>query len=225
MKCEAILLAGGKGLRLGGAIPKQYLLLGEETIAMRSFRALENSPLVSAIIVVAEAQYHGLFSSTLKPVAYALPGVRRQDSMSNGLHNVSDSCTHALVHDAARPFVTNEYIEDVIREGFRVGAATLAVLMKATIKQADASGLVEKTLDRSRLYEIQTPQVVRVDWLKAGLQLAEKQSLTVTDDVGLAELLQHPVQLVPGSSDNFKITTPVDLRLAYALLEVKSGTI
>lgn len=225
MQCEAILLAGGKGLRLGGAIPKQYLLLGEETIAMRSFRALEKSSEVAAIVVVAEPQYHGLFTSSLKPVAYALPGLRRQDSMKNGLDKVSKHCTHALVHDAARPFVSHEHIAEVVREGFRMGAATLAVLMKATIKQANASGLVEKTLDRSCLYEIQTPQVVRVDWLKSGLEMAEKQSLTITDDVGLAELQRHPVQLVPGSSDNFKITTPEDLRLAYALLEVKSGTL
>lgn len=225
MKCEAILLAGGKGLRLGGAIPKQYLLLGEETIAMHGFRALESCPDIDAIVVVAEEPYHSLFTSSKKPILYALPGVRRQDSMKHGLNQLSSGCTHALVHDAARPFLTQDMIQNVIREGFVIGAATLAVLMKATIKQADSSGIVQKTLDRSCLYEIQTPQVVRVDWLKSGLEIAEKQSLTVTDDVGLAELQGYPVKLVPGSSDNFKITTPEDLRLAFALLEVKSGAL
>jgi 2-C-methyl-D-erythritol 4-phosphate cytidylyltransferase len=225
MKCEAILLAGGKGLRLGGAIPKQYLMLGQETIAMHSFRALENCPEIDAIVVVAEEPYHSLFTSSKKTISYALPGIRRQDSMKNGLNQVSAACTHALIHDAARPFLTPDLIKSVIVEGFHVGAATLAVLMKATIKQADSSGIVQKTLDRSCLYEIQTPQVVRVDWLKSGLEIAEKQSLTITDDVGLAELQGFPVKLVAGSSDNFKITTPEDLRLAYALLEVKSGAL
>lgn len=223
--CECVLLAGGKGLRLGGVIPKQYLMLGDETIAMRSFRVLEQSPSIDAITVVAEEPYHSLFTSSKKPVSYALPGLRRQDSLKHGLEKLKSTCTHVLVHDAARPFVTLEHIEEVIREGEEIGAATLAVPMKATVKKADRLKFVEKTLDRSCLYEIQTPQVVRLDWLKEGLKKAEKEELTVTDDAGLAELQGYPVKLVMGSSDNIKITTPEDLRLAYALLEVKSGAL
>jgi 2-C-methyl-D-erythritol 4-phosphate cytidylyltransferase len=225
MVCECVLLAGGKGLRLGGVIPKQYLMLGDETIAMRSFRVLEQSPSIAGIVVVAEEPYHSLFISSKKPISYALPGLRRQDSLKNGLKKLESSCTHVLVHDAARPFVTLEHIEEVIREGMQIGAATLAVPMKATVKQADSLRLVEKTLDRSCLYEIQTPQVVRLDWLNEGFKKAEKEQLTVTDDVGLAELQGYPVKLVMGSSDNFKITTPEDLRLALAMIEVKSAAL
>lgn len=223
MKCEAVLLAGGKGIRLGGAIPKQYLLLSGEMIALHSFRRLLQAPSIHKIVVVAEEPYHKFFASDLKEVVYALPGVRRQDSLYHGLEKISADCTHVLVHDAARPFITENLVEETIREGFRVGAATLGVSVKATIKQADGSRIVEKTLDRSSLYEIQTPQVVRLDWLKEGLKKAEAGLLTITDDVGLAELLNHPVQIVEGTSENFKITTPEDLRLAEALLEVRSA--
>lgn len=218
MKVEVILLSGGIGSRMGSLIPKQYLLLKDKPIAKISFDLFDACEAIASIIVVADQGYHPLFDSKKKKVSFALPGERRQDSLKNGMAQLAPDTDLVLIHDAARPFLSLKMIRQVIQSANEKGAATLALPMRYTVKEADAKKNVVKTLDRSKLYEIQTPQGLKRSVLEMGMKHAEKEGITVTDDVCLAEILSLPVQLVDGSPYNFKITTPEDLVIARAIL-------
>lgn len=215
MKLSAILLSGGVGSRMEAAIPKQYLPLGGKPLVLHSFERLRNCPLIDEVIVVCHQNYRRLFPDT----CFADPGNRRQDSLFQGLKQVHSQAEFILVHDAARPLLSEEDLLAVIQAGFEFGAATLALPAISTIKQADRNLMVTQTFDRSTLYTIQTPQVIRKDVLTLGFALAQENDLTVTDDVSLAELTGHPVKLVIGSPENIKITTPEDLALAESLFD------
>lgn len=210
MKVGLILLAGGKGTRMGLNIPKQYYNLSGRPVAEYSLEVFENVSLIEQIVIVADPEFHHLFPG----YEFAAPGERRQDSVWNGLQKIDPSIDYICIHDAARPFIAVELVENVLREGFQGGAAAAAVPLKFSVKQADINGKVERSLDRSTIWEMQTPQVVRKDLLAQGFKLAQDQNLTVTDDVALVELFDHPVQLVMGSYQNIKLTTKEDIQIA-----------
>ena len=203
---SAILLSGGVGSRMEASTPKQYLPLAGKRIALHAFERLISFPHIEEVIVVCHPAYRSLFPTC----PFAEPGERRQDSLFNGLQMVNTQATHILVHDAARPLLSEEDLTHVIEAGLEVGSAT--------IKQADSSMMVTKTHDRSTLFTIQTPQVIKKEILLDGFRVAQEKKLTVTDDVSLAELVGQPVKLMIGSSENIKITTPEDLILAESLL-------
>jgi len=215
----AILLAGGTGSRVGGPIPKQYLPLKGQPIVQYSFDLFLSLPEITEIIVVCKPQFQTFFEeSPLKPVRFALPGKERQDSVASGFAHVSPSCEYILIHDTARPLIQEEEVNKLIEEGLPVGAATLGVPITYTIKEVDDHGIVKQTLNRNQLFNIQTPQILRRDILSKGLHKARKRGLIFTDDVALAELLGHPVKIVFGSNDNFKITTYNDFEVAKQLV-------
>jgi 2-C-methyl-D-erythritol 4-phosphate cytidylyltransferase len=214
----AILLSGGLGSRMDKSIPKQYLLLGGKPIAFHSYQLLRNLPQVSEIIVVCKPKYETYFKGAI----FAPPGRRRQDSLFNAVQRASPKASHFLIHDAARPLLIEEDVKNVLQAGKKFGAATLATPVKATIKEADKDLFVVQTLERSHLYEIHTPQVLKKELLLQGFELLEKSSQTISDDVSLAELVGHPVKLVMGSYENIKITTPEDLVLAESILRERS---
>lgn len=208
-KLSVILLAGGKGTRMQSDVPKQFLKLQDQPLALFSFDILKKW---GDIVVVAPLEFRHLFG----PAKFALPGERRQDSVYNGLKETIHDLI--LIHDAARPFVKTDDIEKVIEDAKIYGAAALACPLKFTVKEADATGMVKKTCDRSHLWEIQTPQVIRRDILEKGFEMARLHDLTVTDDASLAELAGFPVKLTRGRSTNIKVTTPEDLIIGHALL-------
>lgn len=211
-----ILLAGGKGLRMGTALPKQFLTLHKKPIAHYSLEAFLSYPEIQEVVVVCDPAYRHFFSSY--PVKFALPGERRQDSVYHGFQMTSEHSHWLCIHDAARPFVEHKMIERLIGEGKKVGAATVGMPIKYTVKLAKEPLLVDYTLNREQVWEIQTPQFLRRDILHQGFQIAHERQLTVTDDVAFAELLAHPVKLVEGSHSNLKITTREDLIVAEQLL-------
>ncbi|HSW86687.1 MAG TPA: 2-C-methyl-D-erythritol 4-phosphate cytidylyltransferase [Rhabdochlamydiaceae bacterium] len=214
-----ILLAGGQGLRMNNPVPKQFLSLMNKPIALHSFELFASFPNVLEIIVVCDPIYRSLFPSLASPsILYASPGQRRQDSVFNGLNLVSDKAHLLCIHDSARPLLFRKDLENVISEAAVHGAAVLGVPVKPTIKQIDEEGFVIKTLERSSLWEVQTPQVMTPSLLKKGFQLAAHKDCVVTDDVSLVELAGHPVKIVQGSYQNLKITTSEDLALAEMLL-------
>jgi len=214
MNLSIILLSGGKGKRIGGDTPKQYLPLCGKPIAHYSFTTLIDANVADEIIVVCDPSYQSLFPGA----TFAQPGKERQDSVYNGLQKVSSNSDLVLIHDIARPILREEELHAVIKQAKIHGAATLAMPLKFTIKEADEDQMVVKTLDRSKLYEIQTPQVLKKDLLIEGFKKAHEENALVTDDVSLAELISHPVKLVMGSYDNIKITTPEDLTFAENIL-------
>lgn len=220
MKTAAILLAGGIGSRMQSTIPKQFLLLKEQPIALYSFQILKSHPAIFEIVVVCSPEFRSIFPlETL----FALPGERRQDSVYNGLKQVSKECSHICVHDAARPFINAAMVQSIIDEAALHGAACAAVPMKSTIKKSHAGQFVQQTLDRNSLWEIQTPQVVLKEVLEAGFNKAANEGLTVTDDVSLAEIQQKQVKLVHASYNNIKITTPDDMALAELIIGKQHG--
>lgn len=206
-KLSIILLAGGKGLRFGGTTPKQYLKLGDKPVVRHSFDKLAH---LGEMIVVAAKEWHPLFPS--EGVLFAEPGIRRQDSLYNGLQYASGDLI--LIHDGARPFFDLSDVEKLIETGEEVGAAALATPLKNTLKRSDENFRVKETLDRALLWEIHTPQVVKKDSLIRGCDKAIREGITVTDDVAVAELIGAQVKLVLAKEGNIKITTAEDLAWA-----------
>ena len=213
---SVILLAGGKGVRMGSPIPKQFLELGDKPIVCHSLEVFLEMEDVAEVIVVCASSYRHHFSSY--SVKFADPGPRRQDSVFNGLGQLHPSSHWVCIHDGARPMITREIVERLFHEGQLHGAACVGMPMIPTVKSRTEDHFVDQTIDRERLWEIQTPQFLSKKLLTDGFALALEKGLTLTDDVSLAELQNHPVKLVKGGHTNLKITTPEDLAHAKLLL-------
>lgn len=215
-----IFLAGGRGTRmkLEGGVPKQFLPLQGKPIALHSFETFLTYPHIAEIVVVCEPGFFSLFSA---PAGLSLkradPGELRQDSVFNALQFISNEAHLICVHDSARPLLCYEDLVQVIQAADQHGAAALAAPVKNTIKESDTEGFVARTLERSSVWEIYTPQVMRPSLLKQGFAIAKETAASITDDVSLVELTGHPVKLVHGSSLNIKVTVPEDLALVDAL--------
>ncbi len=217
---HVILLAGGTGSRMNASVPKQFIQLKGKPIILYSFELFISLPQVKTIVVVCEKSYRELFqlpSNHKKNLAFANPGIRRQDSVEQGFNALEDCGQLVCIHDGARPFLTADIVERTAESAAKHGAAAAAMPVKFTIKECDQKNMVVHTPDRSKFWEVQTPQTIRYDLLKKGLKHASENALNVTDDVSLIEALGLPVQLVPGDYRNLKITTPEDLLIAENL--------
>ncbi|PSS29099.1 2-C-methyl-D-erythritol 4-phosphate cytidylyltransferase [Actinidia chinensis var. chinensis] len=223
---SVILLAGGKGKRMGASMPKQYLPLLGQPIALYSFYTFSQMIEVKEIIVVCDPSYKDIFEDTKEKIQvdlkFTLPGKERQDSVYSGLQAVDSKSELVCIHDSARPLVTSEDVKQVLKDGWLNGAAVLGVPVKATIKEANSESYVVRTLDRKTLWEMQTPQVIKPELLKKGFELVNREGLEVTDDVSIVEHLKHPVYITEGSYTNIKVTTPDDLLLAERILNTSS---
>lgn len=224
---SVILLAGGKGKRMGVSMPKQYLPLLGLPIALYSFYTFSEMSQVKEIVVVCDPSYQDVFEDASEEIKidlkFALPGRERQDSVFNGLQEIDGNSELVCVHDSARPLVSALDIEKVLKDGWLYGAAVLGVPVKATIKEASRESFVVKTLDRRTLWEMQTPQVMKPELLRKGFDLVNRNHLEVTDDVSIVEHLKHPVYITEGSYTNIKVTTPDDLLLAERILNMEEG--
>nr|AAZ80386.1 2-C-methyl-D-erythritol 4-phosphate cytidylyltransferase [Ginkgo biloba] len=220
---SVVLLAGGKGKRMGASMPKQYLPLLGQPIALYSFYTFSRMSEVKEIITVCDPSYRDIFEEARNSVKinlkFALPGKERQDSVFNGLQEVDQATELVCVHDSARPLVLSEDVEKALQDAWIHGAAVLGVPVKATIKEASSDGFVVKTLNRQTLWEMQTPQVIKPNLLRKGFELVHREGLEVTDDVSIVEHLKHPVYITEGSYTNIKVTTPDDLLLAERILK------
>jgi len=215
-----VLLAGGVGKRMGANMPKQYLPLLDIPIAVYSLRKFATMEEVGEIVVVCNEEYDDVFTSEKisKPLVIARPGAERQDSVFNGISKARKEAKLLAIHDSARPLTDLEDAKRCFEDGAKYGAAVLAVKCKATIKQANKDGSIDKTLDRSLLWEMQTPQVIEPNLLKEGFQYVKENGLEVTDDVSVVEHLGKRVQITEGSYYNIKVTTPEDMFIAERLL-------
>jgi len=151
-------------------------------------------------------------------VTHVVPGgATRQKSVRAGLGLVSTDADLVAIHDAVRPFVSSHAVAEAFEAAEQVGAAIVATPVKPTVKRV-ADGRIEATIDRTKLWCAQTPQVFRRSLILEAIDAASREGLVVTDDAQLVERLGHPVAIVPGSELNLKITTPQDLALAEAIL-------
>ncbi|XP_051135393.1 2-C-methyl-D-erythritol 4-phosphate cytidylyltransferase, chloroplastic [Andrographis paniculata] len=219
---SVVLLAGGKGKRMGASMPKQYLPLLGQPIALYSFYTFSKMPEVKEIVVVCDPSYQDIFEDARENIRvdlkFALPGKERQDSVYSGLEAIDSNSELVCIHDSARPLVLAADAAKVLNDGWRIGAAVLGVPAKATIKEANSESFVVRTLDRKTLWEMQTPQVIKPALLRKGFELVNREGLEVTDDVSIVEHLKHPVYITEGSYTNIKVTTPDDLLLAERIL-------
>ncbi len=220
-KIAAVIVAAGRGARLGDAAgPKQYRMLGGDTVLQRAVRCFTAHPAVDRVQVVIHPDDAGLYAKSVAPHKKLLEpvsgGATRQQSCHAGIEAVAKTkCTRVLIHDAARPFVPALVIDNVVK-AIAPGRCVLpACAVADTVKRVAANGEVSDTLDRQGLYLAQTPQGFVVSEIREAHEKAATQGLhDFSDDAGVVEWAGLKVLVVEGSRDNFKITTQQDLACA-----------
>jgi len=223
MQALAILVAAGRGERMGADRPKAFVELGGQPLLLRAARAFDAAPSVGGIVAVVPAAEveaaQAMLGPLAKPVSVVAGGIRRQDSVLEGLKRAPDGFDGVvLVHDAARPLVDVALIESVCREAASAGAALPVLPVVDTVKRV-AEGRVVETLDRETLGTAQTPQGFRFGLLVRAYEAAFLEGLTLTDEAMAVERLGGTVRAVPGSLRNRKITTPEDLAWAEGVVQ------
>ena len=220
---SAIIVAAGASRRMGFD-KLSFRLPDGRTVLETSCAALAAHPAVTQLVLVCggnRAACEAIAAACPKPCAVVQGGATRADSVRNGLAAATGELV--AIHDAARPFISAEVITAALTAAAASGAAAPAVPVKDTIKIADKSGRVVETPDRAALYAVQTPQVFQAELLKAALQSAITCGVNITDDCAAVERLGKQVQLVSGDSENIKITRPMDLPMAEAILRAREG--
>lgn len=219
----AIVVAAGRGTRMGTKESKQYLLLQNKPIIIHTLERFDRHPSIQEIVLVTGEQDVERCKSWIDEYGIAtqikvIPGgAERQESVYLGLRQIEGP--YVLVHDGVRPFVTEEQITACIKAAVDYGASVLAAPVKDTIKQVDEQGQVTATLERRSLWAIQTPQAFRCSQLLDAHEQAERNGFIGTDDAMLLERLGLPVKVVEGGYRNIKITTPEDLDYAEFILQ------
>jgi 2-C-methyl-D-erythritol 4-phosphate cytidylyltransferase len=218
----AVLVAAGRGERMGAGRAKAFLPLAGRALLLRAAEAFESAPEVEAIVAVVPADEQRAARDLLAPLrkvtAVVAGGATRQDSVRAGLEALPTAFDGiVLVHDAARALIEPALIASVVRAAAETGAAIPVLPLVDTIKRV-RDGAVGETLDRSELAAAQTPQGVRRALLQEALDEAARKGITVTDEAMAVEHLGRRVAAVVGSPRNLKITTPHDLRWAELLL-------
>ena len=224
----AILVAAGRGERMGGGRPKAFLPIGGRPILLRAALAFEAAPSVDALVAVVPAAdidaARDILVAVSKVRAVVAGGARRQDSVLEGMKQAPDGFEGVvLVHDAARPFVEPELIDAVARAARENGAALPALPLVETVKRI-REGRVVETIDREELAGAQTPQGFRFALLARAYEAAFRDRVTLTDEAMAVERLGEVVVAVPGSSRNRKLTTPEDMAWAEELLRQGATT-
>ncbi|WP_027633499.1 2-C-methyl-D-erythritol 4-phosphate cytidylyltransferase [Clostridium hydrogeniformans] len=220
-----VIVAGGKGKRMGEPISKQFLLLDDKPILYHTLKAFDDCNSIDDIILVISKEDIDYFNNNIKDTftfkklkAVVEGGKERQDSVYNGLKSCKE-CDIVLIHDGARPFVEEDMIIKGIETSKRYGASACGVIPKDTIKVREVNGFSESTLDRNTLIAVQTPQCFKYDLILKAHEYINKNNISVTDDTMALELMGNKVYLYEGKYTNIKVTTPEDLILARYLVK------
>jgi 2-C-methyl-D-erythritol 4-phosphate cytidylyltransferase / 2-C-methyl-D-erythritol 2,4-cyclodiphosphate synthase len=210
----AIIAAGGIGRRVGAAVPKQLLKIGDRTLLARSVDAFRTHPSISEVIVALPPSLMAEPPAGLEGARLVAGGVRRQDSVANAFDVLTDATEVILVHDAARPFVAPEVITRTIEGAVAHGAAIAAVPVSDTVKRVATEGrLIVETVPRETVFLAQTPQAFRRNVLRDAVA-AGRSGVEATDEAMLAERAGHAVHIVDGDPANTKITSAADVSAA-----------
>ncbi|MFD1021180.1 bifunctional 2-C-methyl-D-erythritol 4-phosphate cytidylyltransferase/2-C-methyl-D-erythritol 2,4-cyclodiphosphate synthase [Thalassobacillus hwangdonensis] len=222
----AIVLAAGQGKRMKAGKNKQFLMLGEQPLILHTLDVFDSDPWCEAIILVTNKEETESMDSLISTasldthVTIVQGGKERQDSVFEGLKVLRDEKSLVFIHDGARPFVEQEHLHSLAEVTADKGAALLAVPVTDTIKRRDGHQL--ETLDRSRLWAAQTPQAFRLSLIRRAHLEASAQGYGGTDDASLVERLGEAVEVVEGSYNNFKLTTPEDFDKALAYVNQRN---
>jgi len=218
MKTAVIIVAAGRGRRMGSSLPKVFLPLAGQTVLARSVRAFLHHPRIARVVVAVadEAATRRALGEDAGRVAMVAGGERRQDSVLSGLASIGDADI-VLIHDAARPLVEPSLIDAVIVAASKYGAVVPVTPVAATVKRLGGDGFVAATVPRQEFGLAQTPQGFQAKLLRRAFESGNDDE-TATDDAALVERLGVRVRAVEGSPRNIKITVPADLALAESLL-------
>ncbi|MGD0745802.1 MAG: 2-C-methyl-D-erythritol 4-phosphate cytidylyltransferase [Verrucomicrobiota bacterium] len=220
----AILVAAGKGSRMGPQVDKLFLEVAGCPVVAHTWRRFNDAKCIDEIILVVRKEMPAAFDALAakfkfqKPFRIVVGGAERQDSVWNGLEALSATAEIVAIHDAARPCTDEALIAATIRGAAETGAAVAAQPVTDTIKESADGRLVRRTLDRSRLWSVQTPQTFRVEIIRRALAEARRCKRVFTDDTAACELIGQPVQLVSRVAPNPKVTVPGDLPFIESLL-------
>ena len=228
MNC-AIIVAAGKSERMGANTDKAFLSLGQKPVLAYSLQAFEDCEDIDAIVlVVRKDRIEGagkmaqIFGCS-KVIAVVAGGTKRQSSVLNGMNALGEDARIVTVHDGARPCITPHLISETIKIAKRYGSAISASRITDTVKFVERGLKINKTIDRTKLWTVQTPQTFKIDLLREAFNHIQKNDITVTDDAAAVELISDEVRLVETNNTNIKITTADDLPIAAAMLKLGSS--
>lgn len=226
MSCCVIIPAGGVGKRFGSNIPKQFIEIAGVPVLIHTLNIFDNIDEVDSIVVSVHSEWYTFTKDLLakynikKVKELVVGGLERQDSVSNALHTKTAADSDIiLVHDAVRPFCTPKLVRKIIDTVEETGAAIPAVKPKETIKEISYKGEVVKTIDRTKLSMVQTPQGYWYDILLNAFNSATKAAFVGPDSASLVEFIGYKVTVVDGEDSNIKITTPFDFRIGEIIFE------
>ncbi len=225
MTVAALIVAAGRGVRMGSSQRKQYLLLSGRPILSHTIERFGACGEVDQIVVTVPADEIDYCRrqiipgvKVVKEIRLVPGGNRRQDSVRNGLEALGADARIVLIHDGVRPLVRPELIAACIQGARKWGACIPALQVTDTLKQVDAAGAIARTVAREGLYAAQTPQAFQTDLILQAHRRALQEGWQATDDASLAERMGVAVHIIPGARSNIKITTPEDLRWAEMLI-------
>lgn len=229
MSNTAVILAAGLGKRMQAGHNKQFIEICGQSVLTHTLTIFAQIPEIAKIVLVVRAGEEDTCRNMIPEIAenktvLAIGGKERQDSVHNGIRVITWECEYILIHDGARPLVTEEVIRRTLLAAQNSGAAICAVPVKDTIKQADSDGNVLATIPRESLWAVQTPQVFRADLIRRAYENAYVHNHYGTDDASLVEYLGEKIKIVTGDYDNIKITTPEDIPTAEQILQKRQQT-
>jgi 2-C-methyl-D-erythritol 4-phosphate cytidylyltransferase len=221
---SAIIVAAGKGTRMGANVDKLWLEVAGRPVVAHTWQKFNDAACIHEIILVVRDGMQAHFTELAekfkfqKPFRLVVGGAERQDSVWNGLAALSPTTEIVAIQDAARPCTTAELIAATIAAARETGAAVTAQPVTDTIKETADGKIISRTVDRSKLWSVQTPQTFRVEVIRRAISTAREKKLNLTDDTAACELIGQPVQLVKCDSANPKVTVPADLPFIENLL-------
>jgi len=224
MTC-AIIVAAGRGTRMGPDIDKAFLEVAGRPVVAHTWLRFDRCAEIDEIILVVRAGLEASFKEIgaalklTKPWRSVVGGAERQDSVWNGLHAVDPRTDLVAIQDGARPCTTDQVIRDTLAAARETGAAVAAQRVTDTIKESEDGSLITRNVDRSRLWAVQTPQCFRVAIIRKALEAVRRKGLVVTDDTAACELIAQPVRLVASGTPNPKVTVPADVSYIELLLK------
>jgi 2-C-methyl-D-erythritol 4-phosphate cytidylyltransferase len=225
---SAIIVAAGKGTRMGANIDKLFLELAGRPVIAHTWQTFNRARCIDEIILVVRDGMQNAFAEMAaqfqfkKRFVFAIGGKERQDSVWNGLEKLSNDAEIVAIQDGARPATSESLIEATISAARETGAAVAAQRVTDTIKESKDGRTISRHLERTQLWSVQTPQTFRVEVIRRALAAVREKNLHVTDDTAACELIHQPVKLVESAAPNPKVTVPEDFPYLESLLKKRA---
>jgi len=225
---SAIIVAAGKGTRMGASIDKLFLPLAGRPVVAHTWQRFNDAACIDEIILVVRDGMQSVFAELAtqyrfkKEFQLVIGGKERQDSVWNGLEALSPNAAIVAIQDGARPITREKIIDATIFAAREMGAAVAAQRVTDTIKESKDGTTISRHLERGQLWSVQTPQTFRIEVIRRALTAVREKQLHVTDDTAACELIGQPVKLIENMSPNPKVTAPGDLPYIELLLKNNS---